>query len=49
MPRNRSLYMDEAAIERGPELGAVAERMSAVIDVLGALEPALLALPAVAE
>ena len=46
---NRSLYMDEAAIERGPELGAVAERMSAVIDVLGALEPALLALPAVAE
>ena len=46
---NRALYMDEAAIERGPGLGTIAAHMAALIDVLGALDPLLLAAPAVAE
>ena len=46
---NRSLYMDEINIERGPGFETIANQMSAVIDVLGALDPAMLASPAVAE
>ena len=46
---NRALYMDETAIERGPGLKTIASRMSAVIEVLGALDPLHLAPRAVAE
>ncbi len=46
---NRALYMDEINIERGPGFDIVGARMSAVIDVLGALDPRYLAPPAVAE
>jgi N-formylglutamate amidohydrolase len=46
---NRALYMDEINFERGPDFDAVAQEMSAVIDVLGALDPASLAPLAVAE
>lgn len=46
---NRALYMDEINIEHGPGFDIVAARMSAVIDVLGALDPRYLAPPAVAE
>ena len=46
---NRALYMDEVNFERGPGFDSIAQHMSAVIDVLGALNPASLAPPAVAE
>lgn len=46
---NRALYMDEIKIERGPGFETIANQMSAVIDVLGALDPGILASPAVAE
>ena len=46
---NRALYMNERAIERGPGMKTIAQRMSAVIDVLGALDPLRLAPRAVAE
>lgn len=46
---NRALYMDERAFEHGPEFDRVAERMSAVIDVLAALNQTVLIAPAAAE
>ncbi len=39
---NRALYMDEARIERGPGMAALTAHMTALIEALGAIDPAAL-------